>query len=70
MEKYIFHDDQGVFHNGIVVLTPFKEESKAQMIHHWKWISNSVTNIKKGQKKIDSILFFSMSHLNIQVLSS
>lgn len=52
MEKYVFQDGQGVFHNCIVVLTPFKEESKAQMIHHWKWFSNSVTNVKNGQKKL------------------
>jgi hypothetical protein len=60
----VFQDDHGVFHNGIIVLIPFKEECKAQMIHHWKWIPNSVADIKKGQKKL-TVFFFSVSLLNI-----
>lgn len=63
--KIYFQDGQGVFYNGIIVLAPFKEECKAQVIHHWKWIPNSVIDIKKGQKKLTVFFVFSVSHLNI-----
>lgn len=38
--------------NDITVLTTSKEECMLQMIHHWKWIPNSVSDIKKGQEKL------------------
>lgn len=53
MGRYIaFQDVQGVSDNDIFVLTPLKEECMLQIIHHWKWIPNSLSDIKKGQEKL------------------
>lgn len=52
--------------NDIIVLTTSKEECMLQMIHHWKWIPNSVSDIKKGQEKLTSFFF----HVALNIIGS